>query len=74
MLKDSKHCRKCDRCIREFDHHCRFVNQCVGSRNYKSFFGLVVILSLDSCGMLVYVVMDFWYLGKQYTFNLTQVI
>lgn len=31
----SKHCAVCDRCCFEFDHHCRFLNNCIGSKNYK---------------------------------------
>ena len=39
--KTSKHCRACDRCVEGFDHHCKWLNNCVGAKNYKSFFSLV---------------------------------
>ncbi|XP_062210306.1 probable protein S-acyltransferase 22 isoform X2 [Phragmites australis] len=41
VLKNSKHCRVCDKCVDGFDHHCRWLNNCIGKRNYKGFFVLM---------------------------------
>ncbi|KAG6468826.1 hypothetical protein ZIOFF_073519 [Zingiber officinale] len=54
VLKYSKHCRVCDKCVDGFDHHCRWINNCIGRKNYKRFFILMVFaLLLWAVGMLV---------------------
>jgi palmitoyltransferase len=45
----TKHCGLCNRCTFEFDHHCMWLNNCVGKNNYSYFLKLVVsifVLSL----------------------------
>ncbi|KAI6182489.1 Palmitoyltransferase [Aphelenchoides bicaudatus] len=44
----TKHCRKCNKCIPDFDHHCKWLNNCIGSKNYRSFIVLVLSLVLFS--------------------------
>ena len=33
----SHHCKKCGICVNKFDHHCSFINTCIGENNHLNF-------------------------------------
>lgn len=42
VLASTIHCVYCNRCVEGFDHHCKWLNNCIGKANYKAFCGLIV--------------------------------
>ena len=45
---EMKHCKQCNMCVSGFDHHCRWISNCVGKQNYRLFIGFCVALTLTS--------------------------
>ena len=51
------HCKKCGICIEGYDHHCDCINICVGKKNLKNFYILIL------CSFLLIVYSIFIYMG-----------
>ena len=43
----TKHCLICDICVENFDHHCSWLNNCIGKRNLYIFWIFLVIVTIN---------------------------
>lgn len=54
------HCSDCGFCVFKMDHHCPWINNCVGHRNMKYFLQFVVYIMLSSAILSFLCVMSFY--------------
>ncbi|KAG2627051.1 hypothetical protein PVAP13_3KG486749 [Panicum virgatum] len=50
------HCRVCKRCVLKMDHHCIWINNCVGHENYKIFLVFVLYAVVASFYAMILII------------------
>ena len=44
----TKHCVICEKCVDDFDHHCFWVGNCIGKKNFSLFFNFLVYVIFNT--------------------------
>lgn len=50
--ENSMHCNYCNKCVQGYDHHCTFVNNCLGYKNHKYFLLFLLFFTLYMIAMI----------------------
>ncbi|KAF8081569.1 hypothetical protein N665_0879s0024 [Sinapis alba] len=57
----ASHCSICNNCVEKFDHHCPWLGQCIGLRNYRFYFMFILCSAL----LCIYVHVFCWIYVKR---------
>jgi len=65
----SFHCTICNKCVEYYDHHCPFINNCLGAKNHKYFLVFIVSYTLFIIFVLIGTVWHLINMYHQYKFK-----
>ncbi|OAD74509.1 hypothetical protein PHYBLDRAFT_111945 [Phycomyces blakesleeanus NRRL 1555(-)] len=67
----ASHCRQCDNCVENEDHHCIWLNNCIGKRNYRPFFTFIVTATFLCLFVIVFSIVHLLLIVRDHSGNIT---
>ncbi|CAF1574218.1 unnamed protein product, partial [Didymodactylos carnosus] len=67
----SKHCPVCHACVEKFDHHCTWLDACIGGRNH---FYFIRVLTFGTCALFLWIKQGFSLLASQPSLSLWDIL
>ena len=43
----SKHCKDCEKCVAQYDHHCPWLGTCIGEKNHFFFYWFLIFQVIE---------------------------
>ena len=62
ILSNTKHCRQCNRCSYEFDHHCEWISNDIGLHNYIDYIRMLIsvlttqVIQMGTCIFFLFLI------------------
>lgn len=65
----SRHCSTCNRCVERYDHHCPWINNCVGVKNHGYFILFLSTLVFNILSIFVCTIVELPHLHQTFEVN-----
>ncbi|CAF1488227.1 unnamed protein product [Adineta ricciae] len=59
VTEKAKHCSSCNKCVYAFDHHCIWLNNCIGGKNYRRFLTMLTLLVIGTLFVFINSLLQF---------------
>jgi hypothetical protein len=59
VTEKAKHCSACNKCIYSFDHHCIWLNTCIGGKNYRLFLSMLSLIVIGTLFIFINSLLQF---------------